>query len=90
MATDAVRCSERLILMRLLQAGVLHIVAIDAQGWSRFGEVVVKFKCAACSGLVRHMAGFAAHIQGGVAAAFFWDVGPTGWHVRQIFFFLIA
>jgi len=66
----AVRLFERLVLVRILQGSVFHIVAIDAERRSRFGQMEIKLGLSDLANLVRNVAGVAAHIESGVAAAF--------------------
>jgi hypothetical protein len=73
-ATGAIRRGERLIVMRLLQAGVLHVVTIDAQRRSALGQMKIELSLPRFSGLMRGVAGVASHVEGGVAAAFFGDI----------------
>ena len=60
--------------MRLLQARVLDVVAIDAKRRSALGQMKIKLGLAGFSGLVGRVAGVASHVERGVAAAFFGDV----------------
>jgi len=53
-------------------------VAINAQCGRRLGEMKIEFLLAAFAGLVRDVAGFAAHVERRVAAALFRDVQPDG------------
>jgi len=74
-ALQAIRRSERLVLVRLLQIRVLRIVTGDAERWCRFRQVKQIFCRGFSTGLVRCVAGVAAHIERGVTAAFLWNVG---------------
>ena len=76
MALNAIRSGKWLILVRLLQARVFGIVAIDAQRRSRFRQMKIKFRLAALARLVRHVAGLASHVEGCVPATFIWNVQP--------------
>ena len=66
----AIRGCERLVLVRFLQVSAFHIVAIHAKRRRSFGEMKVELDFADLSRFMRGMAGIAAHIQGGVPAAF--------------------
>ena len=68
-AGEAIGRGEGLSLVRLHQTGVLHIVTIDAQRGSVLGQVKIKFALAALARLVHRVAGVAAHVECGVAAA---------------------
>ena len=70
----AVRSRERLALMRLDQRGVFRVVAIETKRRTRLGEVEVKLFLAALAGLVRHVAGVAAHVERRVPATFLRNV----------------
>lgn len=74
MAGGAVGGAERLVVMRLLQARILYIVAVEAECRSALRKVIVEFGFANLSDLVRGVAGIAAEIERGMAAAFFRDV----------------
>jgi len=55
--------------MRLLEAGVLGIVAVDAERRSGFGQVEVELRIALHSNLMSRVAGIAAHVERRMAAA---------------------
>ena len=73
---NAIGCGEWLSLVRLDQAGIFHIVAVDAERRSGFGEVVIELQLARLARLVNGVAGLAAHVQRHVPAAFLRDVEP--------------
>ena len=73
-AAHAIGRLEGLILVRLLQVGVLYVVAIEAKRRRRLGEMKVELGLADLPCLVRDVAGVAAHVEGGVAAAFLGNV----------------
>lgn len=77
-ALQAIRSTEWLILVGLLQVGVFGIVAIDAQSGSGFGEMKIKFDFAGFAGLVGDVAGLAAHVERGMAAALRRNVDTDG------------
>src|SRR5271166_3771955 len=62
-ALHAIGSGERLSLMRLDQARVLGIMAIDAQCRSRLGQVIIEPDLALLADLVSDVASVAAHIQ---------------------------
>ena len=74
MALHAVGGAKRLVLMRLLQAFVFGVVAVDAQCRWALGQVVIEFRITRRAGLVGHMASLAAHVQRGVSATLLWHV----------------
>ena len=65
---------KRLSAMSLDQGLILDIVAIDAERGDGLGQVIVEFLFLLFADFVRHMAGLASHVEGGVPAAFFGDV----------------
>ena len=69
MALEAVDGGEGLILMGLLEAFVLGVVALDAQRGSGLGEVELVFLRGLGPCLVGDMAGFASHVENGMAAS---------------------
>ena len=73
-ALHAIGGGERLALVRLDQARVLRIVAVEAQRRSRLGQVIVELDLALLAGLVGDVAGVAAHVQRRVPAAFLGNV----------------
>jgi len=70
-ALHAVRRSEWLVLVGLLQARVFRIVALHTQRWGRLGEMeaVLRRRLGTC--LVGDVAGVATHIERCMTAAFF-------------------
>jgi len=73
-ALQAVRCTEGLILVRLLQGGIFRIMAVDAECRGPLRQVKAVFSCGFRSRLVGHVAGLATHIQSGMTAALFRDI----------------
>ena len=73
-AGRAVRGSERLIVMRLLQRRILHIVAIEAERRSRLGQVKLVLGSRIRAALVRRVAGVASHVERGMTAALLGNV----------------
>ncbi len=74
MALHAVGSRERLPLMRLDQPRIFRIVTIQAERWRRFRQVIIELLLTAFAGLVRDVAGFAAHVQCGMTATLLGDV----------------
>ena len=74
MAAGAVGGGERLILVRFLQRRILNIVTVHAQGGYSLGQMKVVLLRQIGTGLVRHMAGVAAHVESRVTAALLWNV----------------
>ena len=70
----AVGLRERLVLVRFLQVGALYVVTIDAQRRRSFGQMKVELHLAGLARFVGGVAGVAAHVEGGVAAALLRDV----------------
>lgn len=70
-AGGAVGGAERLVVMRLLQARILHVVAVEAECRSALRKVIVEFRFANLSDLVGDVAGITAHVEGGMSATFF-------------------
>src|SRR5579872_7453122 len=68
-ALHAVGAGERLVVMRLLELFVVGVVAIEAERRARLGQVELVVLSCFRSGLVGHMAGIAAHVEGGVTAS---------------------
>jgi len=68
-AGQAIRFVERLALVRLLQVGTLGIVAIKTERGRRFGQMEIELNLPDFAGLVGDVAGIAAHVQCGMAAA---------------------
>jgi ABC-type Fe3+-siderophore transport system permease subunit len=90
MTAHAVGAFEGLVLMRLLQAGILDVVALHTQRGRSFGQMIVKLDFPDLSGFVGDMAGFAAHIQGSVAAAFLRNIHAGGMAGQAEVLLLIA
>jgi len=80
---------ERLILVRLLQVRTLDVMAIYAEGGRRLGEMKIEFGLADLPRLVRNVASFAAHVEGGMSAAFFGHIQPGRMAAEAEVFFLI-
>ena len=73
-ALHAIGGGERLALVRLDQARILGIVAIEAQRRSRLGQVIVELNLALLADLVGDVASLATHVQRGVPAALLGNV----------------
>jgi hypothetical protein len=73
-ALQAIRRSERLILMGRLQACILRVMALDAERRNFLLQMRRKLDLVAVPILMSDMAGLATHIEGGMTAATFWDV----------------
>ena len=73
-ATGAVRSSEGLIVMRLLQARVLRVMAVETERGGGLGQMEIELGLACFSRLVGEVAGLASQIERGMTAAFFRDV----------------
>ena len=71
---QAIRRAEGLILMRLLQPSVLHVVAVQTKRRNRLGQMEPVVEGQLCAGLVRDMAGVAAHVERGVTASLLWNI----------------
>ena len=74
MALNAVCGSKWLSLVCLDQRGIFYIVAAEAEFGYAFSEMEGEFSFALFADLVRDMAAVAAHIEGGMAAAFLRNV----------------
>lgn len=90
MTLHAVGGRERLSLVRLDQRRVFRIVTIQAKGRRRFREVIIELLLTAFAGLVRDMAGFASHVERGVAAAFLRDIQSLGVTAKTEVLVLVA
>lgn len=90
MALRASGRSKRLALVSLDERCVLGVVAVDAQRRDRLGQVIVEFLFAFFADFVCHMAGVTSHIEGGVAAAFFWHVQTLGVAIETEVFALLS
>ena len=66
---DAIRGAERLAAVGLYQARVFGIMAVEAERRRGLRQMVIEFNFATFAGLVCDVAGPAAHVQRGVAAA---------------------
>jgi hypothetical protein len=80
---------ERLVLVRLLQVCALDVMTIYAESGRRLGEMKIEFGLADLPRFVRNVAGFAAHVEGGMAAAFLRHIQPGGMAAQAEVFFLI-
>ena len=89
-AAYAVRSLEGLVLVRLLQVSILHIMAVDAEGRGRLGQVIVELYLAYLAGFVRGVARVAAHIEGSMAAAFLGNIQAGIVAAQAEIFFLIS
>ena len=76
-ALQAVGGSERLILMRLLQRGIFHVMAIDAKRGDILFQVGCELDLSLLTVLMSEMAGVAPHIERRVPAAFFGNVNAN-------------
>src|SRR5271166_3350807 len=73
-AGQAIGFVEGLILVRFLQVCSFGVVAVQAESRCCLGQMEIKFGLAEFPRFVRGMAGVAAHVEGGVPAAFFRNV----------------
>ena len=71
---QAIRRAEGLILMRLLQPSVLHVVAVQTKRRNRLGQMESIVEGQLCTGLVRDMAGVASHVERRVTASLLWNI----------------
>jgi len=69
-ALHAIGSRKGLSLVSLDQGCVLRVVTVQTQRRRSLGQVEIEFLFAALTDLVGHMAGFAAHIEGGMPTAF--------------------
>ena len=76
MTGKAIGLINRLVLMRLDDGRVLRIVAVDAQRRGIFGQMEVELALATLTGLVRDVAGVAAHVERRMPAAALGHVHP--------------
>jgi len=60
---NAIGGAEGLSLVRLDQAGVFHVVAVDAQRRNGFRQVVVELQFARVARLMNGVASFASHVE---------------------------
>jgi len=74
-AFGALGGSEGLALVRFLQVSIFGVVAVEAERRGGLGEMEAIFLGWLRTGFVGGVAGVAAHIERGVAAAFFRDIG---------------
>src|SRR5208337_2916521 len=73
----ALRASGRgkgLSLVSLDEGGVFDVVAVHAERGYGFGQVIVELLLTFFADFVRRVAGIASHVEGGVAAAFLWNI----------------
>ena len=77
-AGEAIRLFDRLALMGLRDLRVLGIVTFRAERGAGLGKVIPELGIRRSAGLVGDVAGFAAAIERGVAAAGGWNVEPLG------------
>lgn len=77
-ALDTIRGAERLAAVRLDQARVFGIMAVEAERRRSLGQMVIEFNFATFAGLVCDVAGPTAHVQRSVAAATFGSIKPRG------------
>lgn len=89
-AGQAVSFGKGLSLVRLHQAGFLHIVTVDAQRGSVLGQVKIKFAFAPFPRLVHGVAGVATRVQRSVAAAPIRRIRPLRVASQAEIVFLIA
>lgn len=73
-AADTVGCSERLVLVCLLQIGIFRVVTVKAQCRRGFGQMKAILGSIFCTRLVRDVASVAPHIEGGMPAALLRDI----------------
>ena len=73
-AGQAIGGAEGLPLMGLQQSGIFGIVAIGTKCGSVFNKVKIKFALATVAAFVDRVAGIAARVERGVAAAFFGNI----------------
>ncbi len=71
---NAIRATEWLPIVRLDQAFVFAVVAIQAEGRWRLGQMFVEFNLSALTCLMRDVTGLASHVEGRVTASVFWDI----------------
>ena len=74
MTAQAIRCGERLSMVRLDKSCILRVMTVETECRSVLGQVEIKLALTALSGLVGHVAGIAAHVQRCVTAAFLRDI----------------
>ena len=86
-AAYAIRGFKRLVLVSLLQVRAFYVMASDTKLRHGFRKMEVELGLADLSSFMRNMTAVAAHIEGGVAAAFLGHVHPVLWQLRQRFSF---
>ena len=72
----AIRRFKGLILVRLLQVRTLDVMTIYTERGRRLGEMKIEFGLANLSRFVGNVATVAAHVEGGMAAAFLRHIRP--------------
>lgn len=87
---DAVRSFEGLVLVRLLQVGTLHIMAVDTKCRRSFSQVIIELRLTHLARLVRGVASVATHIERGMAAAFLGNIQASVVAAQAQVFFLIS
>src|ERR1039458_3568912 len=70
MAGQAIGFVEGLVVVRLLQVRTLRVVAVQAKGRRRLGQMEIKFDLADLAGLVGDVASVATHVKRSVSTAF--------------------
>jgi hypothetical protein len=73
-ALHTIGSGKRLVVMRLLQAGVLRVMTVEAELRRRFGQVISEFDVVGITGFVNGVTSAAAHIQRRVPASFFRNI----------------
>ena len=68
-ALRAICLLKWLIVVRLLQCRIFHVVTIDAQRWSGFSQMKIKLRLPHFADFMRRVAGVTAHVERGVTAA---------------------
>src|SRR4051812_31205911 len=89
-ALHAVGGGERLSLVSLDQGRVFGVMAIQAERRRGLRQVVIELLLAAFTGLVGEVAGFAAHVEGSVAAALLGNVQSLGMAAEAEVLVLVA
>ncbi len=74
MTAQAIRRLERLVLVRLLEFGVLHVMAAEAKRRRCLRQVKIKLGLSNFSRLMGEVASLAPHVQSGVTTALRRDV----------------
>src|SRR5664279_1806865 len=89
-ALNAIGCGERLSVVCLHQVSGSGVVTVEAKCRRRFGEVIVEFLLALLAGLVRSVAGFATHVEGGVTASVWRNIQSLGVTIKAKILALVA